>query len=214
MGTEKRTLSKREKMLVFGGGTIGIFILMFMYVITPLSEQLETKTAELDDISMRWRMIESALANEAAIRESLEEAFDQYYVIRDAYLSEAMNQEIGRELTFMVRDHNFQEISQSISEIANFTEGGITGNPAFSIQPISMTLGGGFEELQWILDTMEEMPSTSITNFSLSLGGAEGDMIDGVSLSFRIMMFRRDFIESELERIRPTPVEDEADEDV
>jgi len=209
MESGKRTLSRREKILVFGGGTIGAFIILFQFVITPLNEQIEAKTAELSDLNMRWRVIESSLANEAQIREDREAAFEEYYEICDAYINEALNQEIGRELTHLVRDHNFMEISQSIAGLAGFTEGGITGNPAFSILPITMTLGGGFEQLNWILDTMEVMPSTSITTFSIAPGGPEANEIDGVTLAFRIMMFRHDFIESELERIRPTHVEEE-----
>ena len=211
MQTGKRTLSKKEKRLLFGAGIIGFVLIMYMYVITPLNEQIESKTAEYETLSSQWRVIETQLRTENEIRESRDELMEQYYEVRDSYLDEALNQEIGREMTLMVREHDFLEVSQSISALSNFTSGGITGDPVFSVLPITMSVRGGYDEIKGILDTMEETPYNSIISFAISDSREDEFDVDMVSLNFRLIMFRTGHLEAQLEEIRPTAEEDAED---
>ena len=205
METGKKSLSKREQVMLFFIATVGLFVVVYMYVITPLNEEIDEKKVQLADINMRWRVIESQLRTEDEIREAQEEAFERYYEIRDKYIEQQLNHEFGRVLTLLVREHEFREMTQGISNVTGFTEGGITGRPVFSVSSVGMSIGGGYEQLQSLLDGVIEIPSMGIPTFSISLGGPDGDHVENVPISFRVIMFDQVRIESELDMIRNPP---------
>ena len=208
MDVGKKGLKKREKILIFLVGTVGLVLIVYMYVITPLNEQIEAKTQERDALSQQWRVIEAGLRSEAEIRELRDDGLERYETIRDMHISESLNQEIGREMTYLVRDHNFREVNQSLSGVASFTEGGIEDDAYFSFMPITMTIDGEFEDLTWMLDTFEYDTSVSITRFGLSFSEEfdyeRRDLIEmsSISLGFRVIMIRDEQFEEAYADIR------------
>jgi hypothetical protein len=165
MQTGKKTLTKREKIFVFGGGTIGLVVLIINFVLLPLIEDVENARLEFDDLDMQWRIIESTLMTEAKIKEDRDVLLEQYNELKDIYIDERLNNELGRDLTLYVREHGFEEKNQRILPISDFLmrEGFIN---AFSALPVTMTIVGEIDAIKSILDSAIDTSYISISRFS------------------------------------------------
>ena len=195
----KKGLNKREKRMLFGGAIIGSLAIMIQFVILPLNTELEDKTAEFTALDMERQEIEMRLAQERFAQFEYDEAFEEYEALDGLFLRESLSNQVGREITILVEDHEFIALSQSISPHSNFMRGDITPETAvLTTMTITQTIRGPYDNLTWLLDSVEEIPYIRITRVAFDFEEDEDGYAatDVIALVFEVAMIKDSIIEA------------------
>ena len=193
MKIEKKSLTKREKVMLIGAGFAGALILMVQFVILPLNTQLEEKRAELAQLEMESAQLQIALSTEAATREEHALAIEEYEGRRTMFLSESLNSVIGRTLTMLVEAHELVAISQTLSNPTLFTTEEIDeSRAALSSISVAMSISGAYNDLKRLLDTVERVPYLRMSRVSFGiLSDTDGQVVtDRMTISFEVSMLK------------------------
>jgi len=196
MHTEKKGLSKREKLMLLIMVVIGLFAIMVMFVIIPFYEQLSAKTKALSDLEFTKAQIDTTLASEHGIRENYNAVLQQHDMNSARFLNEALSNDIGRMLTVLCENHSLQPIDQKLSAPVDFVikrEGGEESaeNSLFLIVSAVMTVRGEYDDLKSLLDTVEGIDYIRIsrTSFSRNTYNPESGL-DRITVYFEVTMLK------------------------
>ena len=192
MGTEKMSLSKREKKLLFLAGCVALVAIMVMLVIMPLYNRYNDKTTEFNELATRYQQTEIALAAESLIHESYVDALAVFNHMRTIYGSEVVSNDVGYLLTSIVNHHNLIPINQTISKPSAFSIPGYEeSDGVFSTMSVSMTVAGEYRNIKRLLDTIERSPYIRVSSISFRLSHDEGMVdTDRINLRFEVLMLR------------------------
>ena len=167
MQTEKKSLSKREQVMMLALVVIAVVAVMILYVIIPSYNKLIDKTDELNDLEFERIQVISSIAAEVSIRDNHDTLVAQHGINSSRFLAESMASEIGRMLTSLCDMHELQPIDQSLQPPVDFfiepDEDTGSNAPApgkdsvFLITTATMTLRGEYYNLMRLLDTVERI---------------------------------------------------------
>jgi len=99
MQSGKKSLSKRERLLLVIVLTVGLLAAVVTYVYIPLYNQLIDKTTELGNLRLEKTRIESSLATERSIKDNRDQSLQQYNRDSSRFINHSLSNEIGRMLT-------------------------------------------------------------------------------------------------------------------
>ncbi|MCL2602960.1 MAG: hypothetical protein FWD90_00605 [Defluviitaleaceae bacterium] len=182
MQTEKKGFTKREKRMLLLLAFVGFTALMVMYVILPFNNRLYDERERLHELTFDKMMVQIRLNEVASTRSNHTAAYEQFEDARSRFFDEAHISEVGRMLTNLVTTHGLYAMSQSMSLPAVPAEW-----DAFLVMQASMTLGGTYENLMRLLDTVYDREYLRITRLSFGVGEED---LQGISLNFEVIMMQ------------------------
>jgi hypothetical protein len=183
MQTEKKGFTKREKVLLILMVFIGFTVVMVMYVIFPLNNRLIDETDRFHALEMEKSRLLYLFAAEQGIRESHTVSIHNFDEARERFLNESHISEIGRMLTLLCAEHNLIYIDQRLSSPTVPAEW-----DAFMVMPVTMTLGGSYDDLMRLLDTVETIEHLRVTRLSFHVNEL-GDL-NRISINFEVIMMQ------------------------
>jgi len=193
MQTEKKNLNKREKRMLLLLAVVAIFAGMVLYVITPLYNQLNDKTAEYNDLIFEKMRMEATITTERNIRENRDAAVDRHAEDSARFLNESHSNEIGRMLTAICVRHGLQPVDQSLSAPGEFTNGGRDSSDAVLLTvSAAMTVNGDYVKLKTLLDDVAGIDYLRVTNvaFAWSENTEHEIVMSRISISFEVTMLK------------------------
>jgi len=207
MITEKKGLSKREKVLIIFMAIFGSLALMVVFVILPLYEQLGDKNTEFGYLQTEEQQILVKIATENVARENYDRLYETLLESSERFLNPSLSNEIGRMLTSLCENHGLQPISQQLSAPRDYAPAGGSGGASggngngegsvFLIVSASMVVRGSYVELKDLLDAVEDIEYFRVTRVSFGRSATEtGQSLDRISLNFEVTMLNDSAIES------------------
>jgi len=197
MVEEKKSLGKREKILLFIMIVVGLFALMVVYVIIPLYNQLGDLQQEHGTLQLEKSRIDSMLATEQNIRDNRTQAIEKHMLDSSRFLNESHASEIGRMLTVLCRNHGLTPVNQRLDDPVDFVIDGTTGDDTvFLITTATMTLNGDYFSLLRLLDTVEDTDYLRINSLTYVW---TNDPEDRISIGFDVTMIKNvDYTKAEI----------------
>jgi len=198
MQTEKKGLSKREKVLIMVMVVFGVTALMIVFVIIPLYNQYNDKTSEYGALQDEKIIIDSKLATEAAIKDEHASIIMRHRADSIRYLNTSLSNEIGRMLTSLCESRGLQPISQQLSVPREFTkverrpgEQATENGSAFLVVTAVMAVNGEYKDLKNLLDAVEDTEYLRISrvSFSKNMQSLESSL-DRISVTFEVTMLK------------------------
>ena len=198
MQTEKKGLTKREKIMVLLLIIIGSLALMVAFVILPLYNQLNDKNDEYGALELEKSQIEVKLATETVARVNHTSLLMKLNRSSERFLNPSLSNEIGRMLTGLCETYGLQPVSQQLSAPKDFTTVEIKpgaekteSDSVFLIVSAAMTVKGSYEDLKNLLDAVERIEYFRISRVSFSANAAVPEAgFDRISLFFEVTMLK------------------------
>ena len=218
MQTEKKGLSRREKVLLIVMLVFGSFALMTMFVILPLYNQLNDMNTEYGYLETERMQTEVKLAAEAVARDNYTNVYNALILNSERFLNPSLSNEIGRMLTSLCERYGLQPISQQLSAPKDFVPAGAGGSgnvsgsnsgsnssnnsgnssgnnsgdgSVFLIVSASMAVKGTYDELKDLLDAVENIEYFRVTRVSFSRNTTDTELpLDRISLNFEVTMLK------------------------
>ena len=204
MQTEKKTLSKREQVMMLVLVVVAVFAVTILYVIVPSYNRLIDRTDEYNALEFEKIMIISTIASESAARGNHDALIAQYDNISSRFLCESSNNEIGRMLTGLCEMHSLQPIDQNLQppvdlvigdgDNAGSGEAGANSrwSPVFLVETATMTLIGEYSDLMRLLDTVEQIEYIRISRVTYAKSMDANLSADRIAVQFEVIMLKDD----------------------
>jgi len=195
MQTEKKSLNKREKRMMFLLIVVALFAVMVIYIIIPLYNQMEDKTTELGILETDQVTLISTLASEAAARDGNSSAIAQHNKTSERFLNEAASNDIGRLLTRLCENHGLRPVSQQLSDPKDFTTGeeddaDTPKSSVFLVTTAMMTINGEYDNIRRLLDTVEQTEYLRISRLAFNRNADVGSWMERVAITFEVTMLK------------------------
>jgi len=207
MVEEKKSLGKREKILLFIMIVVGLFALMVVYVIIPLYNQLGDLQQEHGTLQLEKSRIDAMLATEQNIRDNRTQAIEKHMLDSSRFLNESHASEIGRMLTLLCRNHGLIPVNQRLEDPVDFVieenngSGNSGGDTVFLITSATMTLEGIYTNLINLLDTIKETDYLRVSslNYTWARDSVSFDL-DRITIGFEVTMIKNvDYSKAEID---------------
>jgi len=194
MHTEKKGLTKREKVLLLVLIFMATFALMVVYVIIPLYNHLEDLRTEHNLLQIEQTRVEALIANENNLRDGRNQAVDQHKSDSARFLDESHASEIGRMLTVLCETHGLNPLSQVLNDPKDFKideDDDSDRDTVFTILTANMVLDGNYQDLLRLLDTVEEIDYLRISNMAYIWDiRNEFTGLDRITINFEVTMVK------------------------
>jgi len=200
MQTEKKSLSKREQVMMLALVIIAVVAVMILYVILPSYNKLIDKTDELDNLEYERIQVISSIAAEVMIRDNHDTVIAQHGVNSSRFLAQSMANEIGRMLTSLCEMHDLQPVDQNILPPVDFhiepDDDSGSNDPApvrdsvFLITTATMTLRGEYFDLMRLLNTVEQIDYIRISRVTYVKSQDLTQSTDRMVVSFEVTMLK------------------------
>jgi len=200
MVTEKKGLSKRERIMLFLLIIVGSLALTVMYVIIPLYDQWQDKQAEYSSLQLEKSRVDALIASESSIRDNRNSAIARHELESERYLNDSHASDVGRMLNQLTARYGLQWVDQTINDPKNFVipsadnsgSGSDDGDKSvFLIVTATMTTTGDFNRLKSLLDAVEKIDYIRITTVSYVWNEqADAPLMDRISLGFEVTMLK------------------------
>ena len=191
MQTEKKGITKREKVLLIFMVVMGYTALMVIYVILPLNDNVHDRREDYQEAVIERMFTELLLAAEPNYRERHRISGLTFEDISSRFLNESHHSDIGRMLTQMIIDHGLMP-----SDLWVLSEIQPEHGSAFLAVSVSTTFHGTYHNLKSLLDTVEEIEYLRVTHLSFNTSYYDVPW-QNISISFEVAMIRDRYVPEE-----------------
>jgi len=194
MVTEKKGLTKREKVMLLLLLVVGLFAIMVMYVIIPLYNSLEEKRAELINLQLEQSRVQAVMASEGNIGNNRNDVVNRFEFESNRYLPDSHSSEIGRMLNQLCQRYDLRWVDQVINDPKPFVmqnSENSAEDSIFLITSATMTTTGDFQRLKALLDAVEKIDYIRISSVSYVWNDdIEMPISDRIKIGFEVTMLK------------------------
>jgi len=179
---EKKSISKREKVLLVFLAFLSLTVGGVVYLILPMYQNLEDARDELTRLENEQIHQTMLLASEAGIRAANEAAHASFYEVTEYFLLETHAGEIGRMMIALANRHNLTSLDQRLFEPV------ISGD--IVTVEVTMSLQGSYADLQRLLDAVENTAYLRISRLAFNISSDNPSWLNNISINIEVAMIR------------------------
>jgi len=180
-------LSKREKILIFIAVIVVLVFVAFQFFIMPVYSKYTAKSDEYDNLSYEKEQLDMKIRSEELTRNNYIDLENDFMEIKESYPAVMSNEELDRMMTGLCLENKLNPVKLEISVEETAEEGTEAQTESageetdstedetdsaeeqavpFVVATVKMNLGGDYNSMKGLIDTVEGKDYIQITQIS------------------------------------------------